>query len=150
MRQWNGLALVQIMACRLCGTKPSSKPIVNCTLTDKLHWNFNQNQNLFIHKNASENILCEMAAILSTGRWVNICIFHQCGGLVSSISHKTHMFTHLLLGIWMPLWGQDKMATIFQTTYSNAFSWMKIYEFWFKCHWSLLPRVQLIIFQHWF
>ena len=43
-------------------------------------------------------------------------------------------------------WGRDKMAAIFQTT----FSWMKIYEFRSKFHWSLFLRVQLTIFQHWF
>ena len=26
-------------------------------------------------------------------------------------------------------WGRDKMAAIFQRTFSNAFSWMKMYEF---------------------
>ena len=26
-------------------------------------------------------------------------------------------------------WGRDKMADIFQTTSSNAFSWMEMYEF---------------------
>ena len=26
-------------------------------------------------------------------------------------------------------WGRDKMAAIFQTTFSNEFSWMKMYEF---------------------
>ena len=25
-------------------------------------------------------------------------------------------------------WGRDKMAVIFPTTFSNAFSWMKMYE----------------------
>ena len=34
-------------------------------------------------------------------------------------------------------WGRDKMATIFQTTFSKGFSWMKIYEFQYKFHWSL-------------
>ena len=34
---------------------------------NKLQWKFNQNTNLFIHENASENIACEMAAILSRG-----------------------------------------------------------------------------------
>ena len=29
-------------------------------------------------------------------------------------------------------WGQDKMAAIFQTTLSNAFSWMKMYKFRFR------------------
>ena len=47
-------------------------------------------------------------------------------------------------------WGQDKMAAIFQTTFSNAFSWMKMYKFWLRFHWSLFPRVPLTIFQHWF
>ena len=47
-------------------------------------------------------------------------------------------------------WGRDKMAAIFQTIFSNAFSWMKMYKFRLRFHWSLFPRVQLTIFQHWF
>ena len=43
-------------------------------------------------------------------------------------------------------WGLDKMAFIFQTTFSNAFSWMKMYDIWLMLHWSLFPRVQLTIF----
>ena len=46
-------------------------------------------------------------------------------------------------------WGRDKMATISQTTLSNAFSWRKMLEFGLKFHWSLFLRVQLTIFQHW-
>ena len=45
--------------------------MVNWTLSNKLQWKFNQNTKLFIHKNASENIVCEMATILPRGRWVN-------------------------------------------------------------------------------
>ena len=44
--------------------------VVNWTLRNKFQWNLNQNTKLLIHKNASENIVCEMAAILSRGRWV--------------------------------------------------------------------------------
>ena len=47
-------------------------------------------------------------------------------------------------------WGRDKMDATSQTTLSNAFSWMKMLEFRLKIHWSLFPRVQLTIFQHWF
>ena len=47
-------------------------------------------------------------------------------------------------------WGRDKMAAIFQTTFSNAFSWMKMYEFRLRFHWSLFLRFQLTISQHWF
>ena len=47
-------------------------------------------------------------------------------------------------------WGRDKMAVISQTTYWRAFSWMKIYVFRWIFHWSLFPRFQLTITQHWF
>ena len=47
-------------------------------------------------------------------------------------------------------WGRDETATISQTTFSNAFSWMKMYEFRFRIHWSLFLKLKLTIFQHWF
>ena len=47
-------------------------------------------------------------------------------------------------------WGRDEMYNISQTTFSNAFSSMKMLEFRLKIHWSLFPRVQLTISQHWF
>ena len=37
------------------------------------------------------------------------------------------------------------MAAISQTTFSTAFSWMKIYKFRLRFHWSLFQRVQLTI-----
>ena len=72
MRQWTGSTLVQIMACRLFGTKPLSKPMLGyCQLDprNKLQWISKQNTNFFIHENASENIICET---LSRGRWVKL------------------------------------------------------------------------------
>ena len=45
---------------------------------------------------------------------------------------------------------RDKMATILPTTFSNAFSRLKIYEFPLKFLWVLFLRVQLTIFQYWF
>ena len=47
-------------------------------------------------------------------------------------------------------WGRDKMAAIFQTTFSIAFSWIKMYEFRIRFHWNSFLSVKLIIFQHWF
>ena len=71
MWQWIASALVQIMACRLFGAKPSfGWIIVNWTLRNQLKCNFNQNTELLIHENAFENIVFEMAAILLRGRWV--------------------------------------------------------------------------------
>ena len=62
---------------------------------------------------------------------------------VSNASNKDDIYilTH---------WGRDKMAAIFQTRFSNVFSWMKMFKSRLRFHWSLFPRVQLTIFQHWF
>ena len=37
-------------------------------------------------------------------------------------------------------WGRDKMAAIFQTTVSNAFSWMKTFVLWFNFHFKFVPK----------
>ena len=47
---------------------------------------------------------------------------------------------------WCPLWRHSNV----QTTFSNAFSGMKLYKFRLRFHWTLFARVQLTIFQHWF
>ena len=52
MRQWTGLALVQVMAGRLFGTKPLAEPMI-------------------IFK-AFENAVCDMAAIFYIGRCVQL------------------------------------------------------------------------------
>ena len=38
-------------------------------------------------------------------------------------------------------WGRYEMAAILHTTVSNAFSWVKVYEFRLKFHWSLFIGV---------
>ena len=40
-------------------------------------------------------------------------------------------------------------STILQKAFSNAFSWMKMCKFRLKLHWSVFPRAQLTILQHW-
>ena len=47
-------------------------------------------------------------------------------------------------------WGRDKMDAISQTTFLNAFPWMKMCKFRLRFHWKLFPRVQLAIFHHCF
>ena len=49
-------------------------------------------------------------------------------------------------GVKLTYRGRDKKADIFQTTYLNAFSWMKKVKFRMQFHWSLLPMVQLTLF----
>ena len=82
MRQWIGSALLQIMVCRLFGAKPLSEPMLEYCQFDpwqQASMKFQQKFNTFIHVNAYENIVCEMAAILSRGMsyWrsmTNICV----------------------------------------------------------------------------
>ena len=44
--------------------------------------------------------------------------------------------------------GHDKIAAVSKTTFSNVFSWIKMHEFRFGCHWSLFLKFQLTIIQH--
>ena len=64
-------ALVQIMACCLFGAKPLSKPMLGYygmgPSWNKFQGNFNQNIQLFIYENASENTVCKMVVILQNG-----------------------------------------------------------------------------------
>ena len=46
----------------------------------------------------------------------------------------------LLVKVLLTHWGQDKVDAILQTTHSNAFSRMKMFELRFKFHLSLFLR----------
>ena len=72
-----------------------------------------------------------------TSSTISKCIYW----FFSNIDFQLRLFTH---------WGRDKTAAISKTTFSNVFSWMKIYEFRSRFHWSLFLRFKLTISQHWF
>ena len=62
--------------------------------------------------------------------------------------HKKEMTVGIFLGMWSSTHlSLDKMAAFSQTTFSNAFSWMKMYEFHLRFHWNLFLWYKLIIFQ---
>ena len=68
--------------------------IVNWALTNKLQWNFKQNIKLFIRENPSENIVCEMAAILSR-EYIQLQPYKGC--LCVQPTHNDVMLTCLLM-----------------------------------------------------
>ena len=75
----------------------------------------------------------------------------------STLSSRNHVYSFTytvdytdVSKFFLTYWGRDKMAAIFQTSFSIAFSWMKMYEFRIRFHWNLFLRVKLTIFQHWF
>ena len=67
--------------------------------------------------------------------------------LLLSVAFRISM-SHWGCSAWVLLThsGWDKMAAIFQLTFSNGFSWMKMYEFWLKFHRIFFQGVQLTIF----
>ena len=106
--------------------------IVNWTLGNKLQWNSDQNTKLFIHKNESENIICEIAAILSRGRWVwkqiilahNSIIasnFYVCLVQWNVLTYLTHDESDLL-SVWREIYNcMSKNGTAPQNIFSMAF-----------------------------
>ena len=69
------------------------------------------------------------------------------GSTCTHSSNKGHFCWSGCKLLHLPL---NKMSAISQTTFSNAFSLIKRFVDWYEFHWSLFPRVQLTIFQHWF
>ena len=69
--------------------------------------------------------------------WTNDGLVYWCTYASLCLNELTH-------------WGRDKMDAISQKTFSSAFSWLKMFEFQLKFHWSLFLGAQLAIFQHWF
>ena len=47
-------------------------------------------------------------------------------------------------------WGRGKISAFSQTTFLNAFYWMKMYESRLRFHRSSFQRFELTVFQHWF
>ena len=60
-------------------------------------------------------------------------------------NRKIVKLTSLSSMIALTHWDRDKMDNIFQTTFSNPFSWMKIFEILIQFDWRLFLMVQLTI-----
>ena len=68
-----GSVMVQMMACRLVGTKPLSKLMLIYFQLDpsgQISVNFNKKNKVFIRGNAFENAVCDLAVILSLGDYI--------------------------------------------------------------------------------
>ena len=74
----------------------------------------------------------------------------QCRETCSHVSSIQNTISSPLCWKALTHWGRDKMAGIFQTTFLNAFSCLKMYEFGLRFHWNLFLWFELTIFQHWF
>ena len=109
--------------------------------------NMNSSTNL---SNEKKSISCEIRYTIMFHISLSISNFVQYFFLIFIWGHSQFdEISHDLATFWeLTHWGRGKMAAIFQTAISNAFSWMKMYKFRLIFHWRLFPRVQLTIFQH--
>ena len=83
--------------------------------------------------------ICKEYEMNHTG---SLSYYHISGNVQKMISGVVDYFLFQLINTLSPLF--------FHTTFSNAFSWMKMYQFRLRFHWNLFLRVQLTISQHWF
>ena len=87
----------------------------------------------------------------------DINVFFPAGSVGRALGW-THSGQNIMVGILWTFSGAfssthlplDKMDTISQIIFADAFSWMRNFVCWLKFHLSLLPRVQLKITQQWF
>ena len=70
--------------------------------------------------------------------------FHWLTGRVTT-GDVTSVITRSYGWLQLTHWGRDEMNNISQTTFSNLFSSMKMFEFRLKFHWSLFPRVHFFV-----
>ena len=110
--------LVPIMAWCLSGDKSLSEPVVVSLLT---------------HIYASLG-LNEFNAV-----W---CFYHDYVQYIMKAYRYDKIWMNSLK---VPDWGPDKMVYILWMTFSNAFSWMKMFVFW----WIFGLKAQLTVCQHW-
>ena len=119
----NTPSLFQIMAWRRSGDKPLSEPMMISWLTH-------------ICVTRPQWVLQPVTLLVIQG---SCCV---CAQPMRDDVTKGSLITH-----WMAYWGKypllqlthlplDKMAAILQTTFSNAVSWMKNFNFRLKFHWS--------------
>ena len=109
IHQWIESALVQIMvvACMAPSHYLNQHWVIfYWTLRNKLQWNCNQSLKLFIRENASENIICELVAILSRGRWVKETVQATAGDFRCHHTHVTSLQ-------WFSMW-EDKIVNDIQ------------------------------------
>ena len=82
--------------------------------------------------------------------WRHGNVIKPCQGIVTSAKMLYKISWRLCCALFCCLTHWDRDTVIFQTTFSNAFSWTKMSEFRLKFQWSSFLRVQLTISQHWF
>ena len=143
--------LVLMMAWWLFGTEPFWEQMlvmVNWCPVNKFQWNLSIEENVF------ENVICKVVATLWQPQCIMIEIWNSyVDDCIADTLEILQSCTKPSMCPEQPClshWGRDEMDNISQTTFSNVFYAMKMFEFRLKFHWCLFPRVQFTKFQPWF
>ena len=67
--------------------------------------------------------------------WWPVSFTHICQAYFTALLKQPIM-------IWLTYWGRDKKVAILQTTLSNTFFWMEIFQIRLRFHWNLFLMVQ--------
>ena len=113
---------------------------------------FNVNCCKLIKKKSAQFIPLVKVAILYVKKCYESGSLRNKQAIVGNNNHPGYSRPHVCVTLpWrVSIRGRDQMSLISQTTLSNAFSWMEVYELRLKFHWSLSLRVQLSILLHCF
>ena len=76
-----------------------------------------------------------------------ICLGYIVWEFRHPVTDCTTIVLLLNVSFYCSSWGRDEIDATSQTTFSNAFSWMKIHSFLLRFHWNVYTRVQLTTFQ---
>ena len=107
--------------------------IVNSNFKNKFQWNFNLDSYIFIQENAIENVVCEMASILSQPQcvkiiygltWIPIPIFCY------SWDDSTMIFTHDFVT-------RESHCQITSLVTKNRYSWPPIHYYYVYFQWRI-------------
>ena len=93
--------------------------------------------------------LCVISGLFLISCYTGPCMTYQYWDLIEQKGANLSI-QRTYSSMFLTHWDLDKKAAIFQKIFSNACSWMKMYQFRLRFHWSLFPRVLLTILQHWF
>ena len=118
------------------------------TPRNKLQGHFNKIMKLTPQGNAFENIWKMSAISPGSGMLTLHCVQH----IMTKVNLRSDLevlkdITHLA---FFNTLRTRQNGRHFTDDIFNAFSWMKMYDFRLRFHWSLFLRVQLTISQHWF
>ena len=112
----------------------------------------NASFSMLFRLNVERNDIKQLNLVMFSS-WPNLALLHIDFNLIETLEDMSLM-THgrgrvLKVGFKSSPPGQNGRF-VWQTTFSNAFSGMKMIKFRFKFHWNLFPGVQLTINHHWF